>query len=62
MNQRSENPATETDERELFARKIGWRESYERHLPTTIAREAHLRTLMGLPPQPPAVIDAGDAE
>jgi hypothetical protein len=46
--------ATSLDEAVCVARQINRRVNYERSLASTAAREAHLRSLMGLPAAPTA--------
>jgi hypothetical protein len=41
------------------ARKINWRIAYERSQAATAAREAHLRSLMGLPAARSLIDDGG---
>jgi hypothetical protein len=47
------------DEAVRVARTINWRVRHERSLTSTAAREAHLRSLMGLPAQRSAFDDEG---
>jgi hypothetical protein len=50
--------ATSLEEAVRVAKRINWRVKYERSLASTAAREAHLRSLMGLP----AIRDREDVE
>jgi hypothetical protein len=49
--------ASSLDEAVRVSKKISWRVRYERHLASTAAREAHLRSLMGLPAVRSALFD-----